>query len=779
MGMLLQGGSICGQTVVLHPMPTSIGIEIVLNAGQDADKSAHCQIRYKETGSSLWMDAFPPDRINLNGVDQFRGSLFLLKPGTSYDIHAVIRDSTPVISATDLGIKTATTLTDRMAIPGTAIRWVAPGGSGNDYSETRPGNLKTLLGSGVACGTTIMVKEGIYSDINMSLSLSSSCTENSPITIMAAPGANPVFDGGHAGRLTWTRDAGDPHLFSANLPSGTDFTNLCMIGEKALYPYPTVSANILYGNYNLKDLNLGFDGFVRNNNQIWLKTSAGLHPDSNSITISKAFRWLTVYGNNRDAWLQIRGITIKNIAKSNVSGTSEYGAIACDIRGAGHILFDSCIFLYNNSHIAFSGQCDNLTIRNCRFVHQNGWWTHAMIKKSLVTSILNNTSQGRGCETGAIEISNIRYLQVINNVFSGVNSGVVSQFSTGLIEEADIIGNRFEDNFDAIECDGNWVNARILKNEIIRPMAGISMAPPMIGPRYIYRNIIRDMRGRRNEKDDPYFTGCSTPSTYRSAGIGIKTNPITEGNRGNIYIFNNTFHSADSLGYAFTSWDAEWRQIRFANNIFADSVKHPGYFHSLAQKPAFQWSSANDNYFSFSQASPLLVAKEIHGQYTCHDISSLAMLESVLRQISGSTAIRFAAPMSANPQFTAGFALSPGSPMIDAGNTIPGFYDFSGTAPDVGAIEFPNSNSIRTAEKPLVTIFPNPADHFIELRTEQIFGPWKIRLIKPNGHSVLEKEGTDSDQMLLHVSGLPDGYYIIQLICGDKLTAAGICIMHP
>lgn len=87
---------------------------------------------------------------------------------------------------------------------------------------------------------------------------------------------------------------------------------------------------------------------------------------------------------------------------------------------------------------------------------------------------------------------------------------------------------------------------------MIRPMAGILAAPPLIGPRYFYRNTFHGMKGRINEKDDPYFIGCEPVGTnYRGQAIGIKTNSGYSGiqPRGNIYFINNTFHAEDTMGF--------------------------------------------------------------------------------------------------------------------------------------------------------------------------------------------------------------------------------------
>lgn len=121
--------------------------------------------------------------------------------------------------------------------------------------------------------------------------------------------------------------------------------------------------------------------------------------------------------------------------------------------------------------------------------------------------------------------------------FEGTCSGIVKQFESGIIQDADIYDNTFNYNFDAIECDGQWSNLRVWNNEIKGAMAGISMAPPLIGPRYFYRNTIHHIAGRPNIQNDPYYIGCSPPLNFKSAGVGIKSNSgaIPDDQAGNVY----------------------------------------------------------------------------------------------------------------------------------------------------------------------------------------------------------------------------------------------------
>jgi hypothetical protein len=754
------------QTVQLHPTINSIGVEVQLPSGYDVDKTARCFFKYKKLSESEWKDGFEADRILMSGIDQFRGSIFFAEDNSGYEVEITLMDSIPNITSQVLPIANAFTWSNPQFNQMGNIKWVAPNGSGTLYTEANPGKLTTLLSSGgVTCGTTVLFMDGIYTDVGLALQIYNHCTEKTPIQFFAAPGSNPVIDGGVTSTLSWTPNANIPNLYSASLPTGTEYSNLCLIDGNAIYAYPTLTANIWFGNYNLVDLNFGFDGFVRNNSGIWLHTQSGINPNNFEVTLSKAFRFLALYGNNKDAYLRIKGITFQHFAKPSFSGNSEYSATVFDIRGAHQITFEDCHFLYNNSHISFSSQCNNIIIQNCEFKHSNGIFSHAMIKKSLITSALEPTSRGRAIETGAIELGTNKNVIIRNNTFDGVNSSVIGVTQ---IEEADIYENLFLDNFDAIECDGNWSNLRVWNNEIVRPMAGFSMAPPMIGPRYFYRNVVHSMQGRRNEQDDPYFVGCQPPVEYVSAGVGIKTNPGVAGNIGNLYFINNTFYADDELGFVFTSWDSEWRMAKFINNIYADQNKQVGYFHSLGNNSDYQFYSENDNYFSENSAAPLLVAKEMHGQYNCIDVETVEDIQTTLSAISGSNAIQIVQPYHLNPEFVTttqgGFFLSENSPVINQGIVVNGFYDFVGL-PDLGAKESEIILSSFDASAEIkVQLFPNPASEVVNFSFPAKMKVKQITISNNLGQLVDMKHSFSSTSNISYnIKHLHKGIYFVTL----------------
>ncbi|MBP6430768.1 MAG: hypothetical protein KA319_03295, partial [Ferruginibacter sp.] len=466
--------SMYSQTLTLNPSYQSIGICIT-----DIGNADSCKIEYKKQSSTKWVTGFSPDKIILSGSSQFRGSLFLLEESTKYDVQLTIY-TTGI--ASKLPISTTSTLSSPNFKAGNNIKWVSPNGKGNLYTEENPGNITTLFSSGlVECGTTIFLTNGVFTQNGLNLNITTNCTEATPICIMAAPGAKPIVDGGISTALVWKQHPSDSKLFSAAIPSTAAYSTLCILDNAALYAYPSLTPKTFLGGYNLSALNFGYDGFVRDGNTIWIKTNAGINPNTSSVTLSTAFCFLTVYGKNNNAYLKVKGIEFKHFGKPILNAGGAYSATVFDIRNAHFVYFDSCKFLYNTSNISFSSQCNNLFIQNSTFKHDVGKWSHAMIKKSLfyVHNFLNSiaTSRGRAIEEAAIFSDLGKNITVRYNIFDGMNSGIAGSYDRGLNEDVDIYENTFVDNFDAIECDGYWTNLRVWKNEIIRPMAGISAAP--------------------------------------------------------------------------------------------------------------------------------------------------------------------------------------------------------------------------------------------------------------------------------------------------------------
>lgn len=764
--------SVNAQQIVLTPTYHSMGVKVTNISSADS-----CQVEYKKSNQSNWLLAYSPDKVTISAVDQFRGSLFLLDENTKYDVRVTVYDGT---NALELPVMQQTTMNVPTFDQTSNVKWVSPNGAGNNYTQSNPGNINTLFTSTqLSCGTTVLLMDGIYAvKDGLSLNINNACTELSPIIIKAVPGANPIVEGGQIINSLWTQHNSIPHLYYTPIPPEAAHSNICVMGSKALYPYPSLISDFVLGNYNLIDLNFGYDGFVRDENTIWIKTLEGTNPNLETVTVSKSYRFLTVYGNNKSAFLKIKGITFKHFGKPllNPPGSAQdaYAATVFDLRNVHHIYIDSCNFEYNTNNIGFSNQCDNFTIQHCNFKHDVGKWSHAMIKKSHVNLFINAATRGRAVESPAIFMHLCKQGIIRNNTFDGMNSGVESYFDTGFNEEIDVYNNTFIDNFDAIECDGLWSNLRAWNNDIVRPMAGISAAPPLIGPRYFFRNTIHGMKGRMNEADDPFFTGCYPVGTnYRGQGIGIKTNSEYEGpiHPSNLYFFNNTFHAEDTLGFVFTSWKSEWGKAIFINNAYAHKVRHPFYYFDLGNKTKngnFQISSLNENYFSYDNAAPIIVAKHVHGSYDCTNIFNVQSIQTTLRSISGSANIVIQNPSQHNPLFkstgNSDFELDVNSPLIDAGAQIQGFYDFKGKNPDIGAKEsnFPSSVGGNDAMRK-IKIYPNPTSDWIQIEMPNEEDNVTIRIFNTMGQLLKTLHINDVKPKVIEMNQYAEGVYFFEV----------------
>jgi Secretion system C-terminal sorting domain/Right handed beta helix region len=768
-----------GQTLSISPQFESVGLKIVLPSGFDPNQTVVPLIQYKKTSELLWLTGFHLDRITIQSVEQFRGSLFGLEENTVYEVKIVLDDTI----AGNPDVTLPTTLFSTKSSPSFAtssnVKWVSPAGTGTAYTSSNPGNFKSLLQSGsLTCGATVLLMDGTYTDYDIGWNINFDCTENTPIVIKAADGAFPVFDGAYVGNLNWAQSATDINLYSATLPANCDYTNVLVVNGKMMYPYPTLSANTLFGNYNLNQLNFGADGFVRDNATILLKTQTGIDPNSATVVISKAFRWLTIYGNNHSPFIHFQGIKVKNYGKSKIVGTTSYQGMAADLRILNQVVFDNCEFENNNADIRFDGSCNNLLIQNCRFFNETGLFTHAMVKKSNDETGLISTSLGRGKETAAVKLDMTNDFVARGNHFKGTNSGIESYFSSGFIEEVDIYDNLFENNFDAIECDGLWSNLRVWGNEFISPMAAFSIAPPKIGPRYFYRNVIHHLKMRSNESDDPYYTGCTPSTDYLQAGIGIKTNsgPIL-GDSSNLYFINNTFHSEDSLGFAFTFWEGEWKTLDFINNIFYHDKHEVGFFHSLANKPHFHMKWVNNNLYSNEPSQPLLVAVPIHGNFNCQYLYNSNLLQNDLSTISGSSKITFTSTLSVDPNFISfsDFELAPNSSMIDAGVIVPGFHDYNNLAPDLGAKENMTIGLFEISPENGLIVFPNPTQGGFAVDVKSISGNKELKMFDLSGKEISIIVETQESKLLVNERPSP-GIYVLQLSTKEKIYFSKIVI---
>jgi len=218
--------------------------------------------------------------------------------------------------------------------------------------------------------------------------------------------------------------------------------------------------------------------------------------------------------------------------------------------------------------------------------------------------------------------------------------------------DSDIYGNMLAfPNDDGIELDGGNMNCRVFKNKFEGGVSGISTDPCVLGPSYIFRNLIADL----GDEDGYAINGIKTPGPGRLNA------------KGRCFYFHNTIALDTSCMRYFTGVTRNniWRSAKRFPILSSRSFEHYDFDHDLIYGP---------NLDSVKQVMAKFQA-EPHGIF-------------------------------ADPQFVDAdardFRLSPDSPGIDRGVRLGGFDAMTrGKAPDMGGFEFGNDELIPYRPIPL------------------------------------------------------------------------------
>jgi hypothetical protein len=238
-----------------------------------------------------------------------------------------------------------------------------------------------------------------------------------------------------------------------------------------------------------------------------------------------------------------------------------------------------------------------------------------------------------------------------------VEGGSNGSYNGGFYRDSDIYGNMFAfGNDDGIELDGGQMNVRFYHNKIEGFYSGISTAPNILGPSYIFRNLVVNL-GDSNNKF----------SSFIKAGGG------TTYSHGTQYVFHNTVFTRgqgiNGIGYGS---DAN-RRLYYSqsrNNVIVNTR----YLRDFSIRDDFQ-PEENDfdydvlgNYSYPNGAAQVRIAdgQESHGMF------GLPRFRNI---VNGD------------------FRLAAGSLGIDGGIPIPNLTGaYAGTAPDAGAWELGSSS---------------------------------------------------------------------------------------
>lgn len=376
-----------------------------------------------------------------------------------------------------------------------------------------------------------------------------------------------------------------------------------------------------------------------------------------------------------------------------------------DVTASKHHIFEGLTF--RNADVAFiAGQKEvagatDLTIRNCRF-EEIGIGVTTEFAGSKNFYIADNVFIGRddryrlrGWANPGVYPPNQLYSYMAVRVYGSghvichndiafFHDGIdVSTYGTPEAEQElkavaiDIYNNDIHlvvDDF--IESDGGVHNIRVMRNRGVNAgQCGLSAQPVFGGPAYFIRNVLYNIPN-----------GCALKFMSKPAGL---------------YVFHNTIIAENGVRETYSN-------VHFRNNLFlgADASKRPvavfpmatsystydynGYRSNKNGSPQFIWISPEGRLRDYE----ITAAHDAKSYHTLKQFSEASGLERHGREVDYDIFIKMIPPdtSSSHSLYHASdldFRLKPKSNAIDKGVILPGVNDdFTGKAPDLGAIEY-------------------------------------------------------------------------------------------
>jgi hypothetical protein len=188
------------QVEALQLASTYQSVSVYANfANDDGDNRA--TLEYRPAGASAWtrgMDMTVDRRANVTGNgtfanpfrDQWRASLLMLSPGTTYEVRVTFSDPDGV-AGTNPVVGTVRTRAAPPAATGTTYHVAATGSDTNPGTAAAPFRTLQKAADTAQAGNTVLVGAGTYAAV----SLSRSGTAANWIHFQNAPGARPLVSG--------------------------------------------------------------------------------------------------------------------------------------------------------------------------------------------------------------------------------------------------------------------------------------------------------------------------------------------------------------------------------------------------------------------------------------------------------------------------------------------------------------------------------------------------------------------------------------------------------
>jgi parallel beta helix pectate lyase-like protein len=272
------------------------------------------------------------------------------------------------------------------------------------------------------------------------------------------------------------------------------------------------------------------------------------------------------------------------------------------------INYDGGIALFNSGMI---------TVENCK-IHsptpKSNHWGYGHPNGPTAMLIMGNHPKSQF--EGQYIIKNNKFFGKTDHRFNDViESRVNGKRSGGFVRDSAIYNNYFAyANDDAVEIDGGQSNVLFYDNEIEQAYCGISAAPNMEGPSYIFNNFIHNLGDERQKK-----------------WAAIKLGGLFSRPSGRVSIFNNlVITNANGIAHANFAGDSSF-WIHAQNNIFIHDRHYPGHVmgYSISDPNKYHESVISNNImFNYEAESPLFDANINQDSYIENYLNS-AFADSV------------------------------------------------------------------------------------------------------------------------------------------------------
>jgi hypothetical protein len=348
--------------------------------------------------------------------------------------------------------------------------------------------------------------------------------------------------------------------------------------------------------------------------------------------------------------------------KGNATERPERGISAS---GLTDIWFEH-LTIRNARHAIVAHEAARLVVRRCNIHDVEFGITatrntrDAMVDFFITDNVLVGPSswpRRQGIEDArGIQVSGAGHVIAYNRI-RGFADGI-DTFNSPRCESIDIHNNEVSEmTDDGIETDYSFRNTRVFRNRLTNVYQGISTQPVYGGPIYIFRNVMYN--------------------------VVVEPFKMHNGPSGAIIIHNTSVKK----GMPLLLWTSRpLSNCVYRNNLF---VGTDGDYAFDCDAPAINCDYDFDGFVGGPFASFLKWNKVKY--HTFDEMRSMAPIErnSVYMPSGKVFASGAAPPEHTDAQLAAAdLRLEPGTPLVDAGQPLPGFNDgFAGSAPDLGAYE--------------------------------------------------------------------------------------------